>query len=167
MRDLLDYRAEFPILADTVYLINHSLGAMPARAEERVLEYADTWRRRGIRAWGEGWWTMPMTVGDQVARIIGATPGSTVMHQNVAIAEAIVLSCFRTVGARNRIVYERGNFPSVRYLYQAQPELEVVVCEDDEEIVASIRKRWPGESLVNPLVSRTEHRPRSRTRRGP
>ena len=28
-----------------------------------------------------------------------------------------------------------ANFPSVRYLYQAQPDLEVVVCEDDEEIV--------------------------------
>ena len=71
---------------------------------------------------------MPLTVGDQVGRIIGAPAGSTVMHQNVAVAEAIVLSCFRPVGARNRVVYERGNFPSVRYLYQAQPELDVVVC---------------------------------------
>src|SRR4029077_21042337 len=42
---------------------------------------------------------------------------------------------------RNRVVYEAGNFPSVRYLYQAQPELEVVVCEDDEAIVAAIDER--------------------------
>ena len=42
---------------------------------------------------------------------------------------------------RNRIVYERGNFPSVRYLYQAQPDLEVVVCEDDGEIVEAIDER--------------------------
>jgi len=141
VRELLDFRSEFPILEHTTYLINHSLGAMPARAEERVADYARTWRERGIRAWGEGWWELPMTVGDQIGRIVGAPPGSTVMHQNVAIAEAIVLSCFRPVGDRDRIVYERANFPSVRYLYEAQPDLEVVVCEDDGAIVDAIDER--------------------------
>jgi kynureninase len=144
MRDLLDYRAEFPILERTTYLINHSLAAMPRGAEDRLREYARTWAERGIRAWGEGWWTTPLTVGDQVGRIIGAPPGTTVMHQNVAVAEAVVLSCFRPVDPRrNRVVYERGNFPSVRYLYQAQPDLEVVVCEEREAgaIVDAIDER--------------------------
>jgi kynureninase len=142
MRELLDYRAEFPILEHTTYLINHSLAAMPRRAGERLAEYARMWGERGIRAWGEGWWTTPITVGDQVGRIVGAPAGSTVMHQNVAIAEAVVLSCFLPADrARNRVVYERGNFPSVRYLYQAQPELEVVVCEDDGAILEAIDER--------------------------
>lgn len=141
MRELLEYRSEFPILAHTTYLINHSLGAMPAAAEDGVAEYARTWKERGIRAWAEGWWSLPLTVGDQVGRIIGAEAGSTVMHQNVAIAEAVVLSCFRPLLERNRVVYERGNFPSVRYLYQAHPDLDVVVCEDDEEIVDTIDER--------------------------
>ena len=114
---------------------------MPAKVEDRVAEYARTWRDRGIRAWGEGWWEMPMTVGDQIGRIVGAPAGSTVMHQNVAIAEAIVLSCFRPRPERNRVVYERANFPSVRYLFQAQSDLDVVVCEDDEEIVEAIDER--------------------------
>jgi kynureninase len=140
--ELSAYRDRFPILAETTYLINHSLGAMPAAAEERLAEFAHTWKTRGIRAWGEGWWTMPLDVGDQVGRIVGAPPGTTVMHQNVAVAEAIVLSCFRPVDPRrNRIVYEAANFPSVRYLYQAQPELEIVVCEDDEAIVEAIDER--------------------------
>src|SRR2546425_4369835 len=140
--ELTEYRDRFPILRDTTYLINHSLGAMPAAAEERMLEYARMWKERGIRAWGEGWWEMPMTVGDQVGRIIGAPPGSTVMHQNVAVAEAIIVSCFRPVDrTRNRVVYEEGNFPSVRYLYQAQPDLEVVVVPDDEAIVEAIDER--------------------------
>jgi kynureninase len=83
-----------------------------------------------------------MEVGDQIGRIVGAPAGSTVMQQNVAVAEAIALSCFRPVDpARNRVVYERGNFPSVRYLYQSQPDLEVVVCEDDAEIVERIDER--------------------------
>lgn len=142
MRELLDYRSEFPILAHTTYLINHSLGAMPRKAAERVAEYAGTWAERGIRAWGEGWWEMPLTVGDQIGRIVGAPAGSTVMHQNVAIAEAVVLSCFHPVDPpRNRIVYERANFPSVRYLYQARSDLGVVLCEDGEEIAESIDER--------------------------
>jgi kynureninase len=141
VRDLLEYRPEFPILEHTTYLINHSLGAMPRRAGERLAEYSATWAERGVRAWGEGWWELPMTVGDQVGRIIGAPPGSTVMHQNVAVAEAVVLSCFQPTRDRNRVVYERGNFPSVRYLYQARPELEVVVCEDDRAIADAIDER--------------------------
>jgi kynureninase len=141
MRELLDYRSEFPILEHATYLINHSLGAMPARAEDGVAEYARTWRERGIRAWGEGWWTLPLTVGDQIGRIVGAPAGATVMHQNVSIAEAIVVSCFEPTPERSRVVYERGNFPSVRYVFQAHPRLEVVVCEDDDEIVEAIDER--------------------------
>ena len=141
MKELLEYRSEFPILEHTTYLINHSLGAMPAQVGLRLAEYARTWRERGVRAWGEGWWELPLTVGDQVGRIVGAPAGTTVMHQNVAVAEAVVLSCFRPERPRNRVVYERGNFPSVRYLYQSRRELEVVLCEDDAAIVEAIDER--------------------------
>jgi kynureninase len=139
--DLLTYRDRFPILEHTTYLINHSLGAMPEAAEDRLLEYATTWKTRGIRAWAEGWWTMPLTVGDQIGRIIGAPPGSVCMHQNVSIAEAIILSCFQEPGERNRIVYERENFPSVRYVYEAQRGLDVVVCENGDAVIEAIDER--------------------------
>src|SRR6476619_4620216 len=138
--DLTSYRDRFPILEHATYLINHSLAAMPAAVEERLAEYARMWKERGIRAWAEGWWEMPLTVGDETGRIIGAPRGSTVMHQNVAVAEAIVVSCFRPIDPhRNRVVYEEGNFPSVRYLYQAQ--LEVVVVPDDQAILEAIDER--------------------------
>jgi kynureninase len=136
------YRDRFPILETCTYLINHSLAAMPAAAEDNLREYARMWRERGIRSWGEGWWEMPVTVGDQLGRILGAPPGSIVMHQNVTVAEAVVLSCFAGEGGeRKRVVYEEANFPSVRYLYQAQPGLEVVVVEDGAAIVDAIDER--------------------------
>ena len=141
MSGLLDYRERFPILADTTYLINHSLGAMPAAVEERLLEYARAWNTRGVRAWEEGWWELPLSVGDQIGRIVGAPPGSVSMHQNVTIAEAVVLSCFDLSGPRSRIVYEEGNFPSVRYLYQAQPGADILVAADDEGVVEAIDER--------------------------
>jgi kynureninase len=81
---------------------------------------------------------MPLTVGDQIGRIVGAPAGTVCMHQNVSIAEAVVLSCFQQPGERNRIVYERENFPSVRYVYQARSELEVVATDD---VVGGIDER--------------------------
>lgn len=143
MPELLEYRERFPILAETTYLINHSLGAMPLEAERRLSEYARAWATRGARAWAEGWWEMPVTVGDQIGRIIGAAPGSTVMHQNVTIAEAVVLSCFSFDGARRRLVYEAGNFPSVRYLLQAARRrgAEVDVVRDDRALVEALDER--------------------------
>src|SRR5262249_15498694 len=119
MDELLSYRSEFPILEKTLYLINHSLGAMPERVYDRLRDYADRWATRGIRAWEEGWWEMPVSTGDKIARIIGADPGSVAMHQNVSVCQSIIISCFDLSQKRNKIVYEAMNFPSVMYVYEA------------------------------------------------
>jgi kynureninase len=141
--ELTEYRGRFPILESTTYLINHSLGAMPAEAERRLAQFAAEWRTRGARAWGEGWWDTAFRVGDLVGGIVGAPPGSTVMHQNVTVAEAIVLSCFDLKPPRNRIVFEEGLFPSVRYVQQAWARFgaEVVVCPDAEAVIDAIDER--------------------------
>ena len=81
MDELLKWREEFPILDNTVYMISHSLGAMPRRTRDRLQEYADLWATRGIRAWAEGWWQMPMTAGDLIGKMIGAGPGGLTARQ--------------------------------------------------------------------------------------
>src|SRR5215216_1420967 len=120
MDELLEWRKEFPILDNTVYMISHSLGAMPRRTRDRLQEYADMWATRGIRAWEEGWWMMPATVGDLIGKIIGAGEGDVVMHQNVSICQSIITSCFNfSESKRNKIVSESLNFPSNLYIYHA------------------------------------------------
>jgi kynureninase len=143
VKPLESYRDRFPILQHTTYLISHSLGPMPLGAEENLLRYACEWRERGVRAWAEGWWETSTSVGDQLARIFSAAPGTTVMHQNVAVAQAVVLSCFEFEPPRNRIVYGEGEFPSVRYLYQAQRRrgAEVEVLADAEAVLEAIDER--------------------------
>ncbi|MDX6713421.1 MAG: kynureninase [Blastocatellia bacterium] len=116
---LLAWREEFPILQNTVYMISHSLGAMPRQTYENLQEYAEIWATRGVRAWAEGWWDMPVTLGNEVARIIGAESGTVVMQQNVSICQSLILSCFAPNAQRNKIVYEELNFPSVMYVYEA------------------------------------------------
>jgi kynureninase len=133
--DLDRWRAEFPILARTVYMINNSLGAMPRQAAQHLVEYANTWATRGVRAWEERWWEMPLEIGTKVARIIGAPPASVSVHENVTTAHRVALSTIRPSAARRRIVCTAMDFPSVVYLARAQQhagfELHVVPAEDD------------------------------------
>ncbi len=142
MTDLLKWRDEFPILSTCTHLISHSLGAMPRKTFDRMHEYAETWNTRGIRAWEEGWWDLPVTTGDLLAPILGVSPGSVVMHQNVSVAVAVVLSCFDLTGPRNRIVYTDMNFPSVMYVNEAARRngAEVVMVGSDDGIGVELEK---------------------------
>ena len=90
---------------------------MPRRVRTALAEYADTWATRGIRAWEEGWWDMPVTCGDLIAPIIGAEPGRVILHQNVSVCQSIVTSCFDWSNSRNKLVTDGLNFPSNDYIY--------------------------------------------------
>ena len=125
---LLGWRKEFPILEKTIYLISHSLGAMPRRTANALQEFAEMWATRGIRAWEEGWWEMPITTGNLIGSIIGAGPGETVMHQNVSICQSIVTSCFDWNGSRNKLVTEGLNFPSNDYIYYGLERQGARIC---------------------------------------
>jgi kynureninase len=133
--ELAAYRDRFPILANTTYLVSHSLGAMPAAAADAVHEYTEMWATRGIRAWAEGWWDMPLAIGDEVAKLLGAPPRTVAMHQNVSVCQSLVLSCLEPTPRRNKVVYSELEFPSVMYVYEAHArdgsiELDVVRSPD-------------------------------------
>src|SRR5262249_34004944 len=136
MDKMIEWRREFPILDSTVYLISHSLGAMPRQTRDRLMEYADIWSTRGIRAWEEGWWEMPVAVGNLVAKIIGAGEGEVTMHPNVSVCQSIVASCFDWSGKRNKIVSEGLNFPSNLYIHRQLESLgaRVVTVESEDGI---------------------------------
>ena len=139
--DLLKWRSEFPILDKAVYLISHSLGAMPRETYARLGEYAEMWATRGVRAWAEGWWDMPLTVGNELAPIIGAARDTVVMHQNVSICQSLILSCFEPTPKRNKIVYSELNFPSVMYVYEAharEGKLRIETVPSDDGITIEL-----------------------------
>lgn len=148
---LLEFRAEFPILGRTNYLVSNSLGAMPRGVPDRLAEYAQEWATHGVRAWARRWWQMPGAVGDAIAPLIGAGPGEVVMVPNVSLAQATVLSAVRYRAPRNRIVMTALDFPSVRYVYDALAtrlgaEIEVIpssdgVGIDEDQLCAAIDDR--------------------------
>lgn len=120
--DLLRWREEFPILERTVYLNSNSLGPMPRGVRDQLGAFMDQWDQRGVRAWldDDGWWDMPVTVGDLLCDILNAQHGTISMHQNVSVAESVILSCLTFDAPRNKIVYTDMNFPSVMYIMEEQ-----------------------------------------------
>lgn len=114
---------------------------MPKKTYDRLHEYADVWATRGVRAWAEGWWDMPVSIGDQLGRIIGADPGSVVMHQNVSICQSLILSCLEPSAQRNKIVYSELNFPSVMYVFEAHARagtLRIETVKSDDGITVPL-----------------------------
>ena len=138
MDELLKWRGEFPILDRTTYMISNSLGAMPRGVYDRMRDYADSWAERGVRAWEEGWWEMAVSVGDQIAPLIGARPGEISLHQNVTLTQAVISSCFDFHAPRNKVVMVELEFPSIQYFYQEHrrhgARVEIVPTPDNIRI---------------------------------
>jgi kynureninase len=146
---LLRYRRHFPTLRDSVHLISHSLGAMPAGAADRLREFADAWRKDSIEAWHD-WLPRVTASGDEIGAIIGAPKGTVVMHQNVSSLMAIVLSSFDFRGPRRTIVSTDMNFPSVHYVLREQERIGATlrlvrsrdrITIDPEAFIAAIDDR--------------------------
>jgi kynureninase len=150
LHDPQRWRERFPILADTTYLVTHSLGAMPRGVYAKLEAYADQWATRGVRAWAEGWWDAPVVVGETVGKLLNAPPGTVVMHQNVSMIQSVIASALDFSGPRNKVVYTEQEFPSVMYVWEALARLgarvecvrgESEVGVSDERLLAAIDER--------------------------
>lgn len=145
------WRKEFPILAETTYLVTHSLGAMPRGVYAKLQAYADQWATRGVRAWAEGWWDSPLSVGNVLGQLMNAPAGSVVMHQNVSVIESLVASCLDFSGPRKRVVYDDQNFPTNMYVWEgARAQGAEIVC-----LPSKGRLGVPLEELLQAIDERT------------
>ena len=147
---LAAWREEFPTVEGCTYLVSHSLGAMPKRTAANLQNYADTWSRRGVRAWNDGWWELGRNTSDLLAPVLGVAPGTITMHQNVTVAMGIIASCFRYDGPRRKIVLTELEFPTNMYLFEgfARYGAEIVyvpssnrISNDLDRLLASIDER--------------------------
>lgn len=140
---LLKFRSEFPILERTTYLVSNSLGAMPRTVPDRLAEYVDQWAELGVRAWSQGWWSMPVQVGNEIAPLIGADSGEVVMVPNVTLGQATVLSSLDYTSPRDTIVMTELDFPSVRYVYDrlaTRLGARIVVVPSDDGISIDLER---------------------------
>jgi kynureninase len=122
-------REEFPTLASGIHLLSHSLGPMPRGARESMRAYVEQWEHHTSEdAWATSWWEMSTDVGDRIARILSAEPGSVQVQPNASIALSSVASCFDFKDTdRNKIVTSALDFPSMQYIWDAQSKIGAVV----------------------------------------
>jgi kynureninase len=122
---------------------------MPRAALGHLRAFGEAWSRDSIEAWHD-WLPRVLRSGDEIGRLIGATPGTVVMHQNVSSLMAIVASCFDWRAPRRRIVSTDMNFPSVHYVLREQERLgaKLVVVRsrdritiDPEDFIRAIDER--------------------------
>lgn len=84
--------------------------------------HLEEWDRRGVRAWAEGWWEAQDEIAMPIEGILGVDGGTVSMHQNVAVASQMILSCFQFAGTRRKVVLCDAEFPSLLYLWESQRE---------------------------------------------
>ena len=112
----------FHLPEGVVYLDGNSLGPLPKKAVERVERtMSDEWGEMLIGAWNEAdWINQPSRVGDRIARLIGAAPGTVVMGDTLTVKVHQALAAALEINAGRRVVVsDTGNFPSDLYAAQA------------------------------------------------
>ena len=119
MTDFAATREKFHLPEGVVYLDGNSLGPLPKAAMARaraVIE--DEWGGLLIRAWNEaGWMEQPRRVGDRIARLIGAAPGTIVMGDTLSVKVYQALaSALEMRPDRRVVVSDSGNFPTDLYM---------------------------------------------------
>ena len=119
MIDFAATKALFHIPDGVIYLDGNSLGAMPKSAAARAKSMiSDEWGEMLIRGWNDaGWMEQPKRVGDLVARLIGAAPGTVVMGDTLSIKVYQALaSALEMKPDRKVVVSDNGNFPTDLYI---------------------------------------------------
>ena len=117
---LASYRYRF-VGAETplVYFDGNSLGRPLKVTARRLAEFVEQeWGGRLIRGWDERWFDLPVTLGDELGRVVvGAAPGQ------VAIGDSTTVLLYKLMRAavaarpgRTEIVIDRDNFPTDRYV---------------------------------------------------
>jgi kynureninase len=123
---LTPFRERFALPEGVIYLDGNSLGALPKATASRLEQLVGTeWGEDLIRSWTKhGWIDLPLRVGDKIAQLIGAAPGS------VAVADSTTVNLFKLMAAalrlrpgRRVILSEEGNFPTDLYVAQGLVEL--------------------------------------------
>ena len=109
----------FDLPDGVIYLDGNSLGPLPKAVKERVMQtLQQEWGHELIRAWNtKNWMDQPRFLGDKIARIIGATPGSVMVGDTLSIQVFQALSAaLDMVPERRTVVSDTENFPSDLYI---------------------------------------------------
>ena len=123
---LAGYRDHFALPDGVIYLDGNSLGALPKSVIARTRSVVETeWGEGLIRSWNtHDWIDLPRRVGDRIARLIGAAPGTVIAADSTSINLFKVLSAALQLRPERRVILsEAGNFPTDVYIANGLADL--------------------------------------------
>ena len=124
-------RDRFVLPEGVVYLDGNSLGAASHAAFDELRKAAtEEWAHDLIRAWNTaGWFDMPVELGDQLGRLIGAAAGQTVVCDTTSINIYKVLHAAMAMRPdRPVIVAEGDSFPTDLYMAEGVASTREALC---------------------------------------
>lgn len=136
--DKLRPRRDLFVIPDgTLYLDGNSLGPLPRHVARRLAgAVTEEWGQSLIRGWNaHGWFDLPRRLGDRIARLIGARPGTVIAADSTSINLVKVLTAALKLRPDRRVILsDSGNFPSD--LYVAQGVIQALSRDLDLRVVA-------------------------------
>lgn len=123
---LADKRSAFSLPEQGIYFDGNSLGAMPGCALQRAHQVlSKEWSQDLIQSWNSNHWIdLPVKVGEQIARLIGAAAGQVICCDSTSVNLFKVLSCALLLQqGRSVVLTEQGNFPTDLYMVQGLASL--------------------------------------------
>ncbi|WP_152656586.1 kynureninase [Oceanobacillus sp. CFH 90083] len=122
--ELRDFRNEFYLKNECVYMDGNSLGLMSKRAEQSVYDLLSSWREYGIDGWTEGnhpWYYLSESLGEKMSELVGASKGEVVVTGSTTVnLHQLVSTFYEPAGNRTKILADSLNFPSDIYALKAQ-----------------------------------------------
>ena len=124
-----DYRAQFALPDDVIYLDGNSLGVLPKAAIAAVQKTVkEEWGNGLIRSWNTAdWVNAPRRCGDKIARLIGANTGEVIACDSTSVnlfkALLTALALQAKFPERNVIISDIDNFPTDLYIAQGLRDL--------------------------------------------
>ena len=116
----LPRRDLFDLPDGVIYLDGNSLGPLPRVAKDRIAEaVSEHWGKMLIRGWNTaGWIDLPTKIGDRIARLIGAAPGTVMACDSTSVNLFKVLTSALSLTERKVVLSDTGNFPTDLYVAQ-------------------------------------------------
>lgn len=137
---LARHRGAFDLPPQLIYLDGNSLGPVIKGVHKRVSETVTRdWAMGLISSWNKaGWFDLPALVGNKIAKLIGAGPGEVMVGDSTSLnIFKLATAILRKSVKRQKILVEKGNFPTDIYILQGivrlfEPRFRLVLAEHDD-----------------------------------